>query len=76
MCIRDSYDFEARDIRYTVELARDSALSDVVFKAEDVLLPEVTCDAPEDVYKRQRSMMCSIPTLIPRIWSIGWRFRS
>ena len=42
-----SYDFEARDIRYTVELARDFAISDVVFKAEDVLLPEVTCDAPD-----------------------------
>ena len=42
-----SYDFEARDIRYTVELARDYAISDVVFKAEDVLLPEVTCDAPD-----------------------------
>ena len=42
-----SYDFEARDIRYTVELARDYAISDVLFKAEDVLLPEVTCDAPD-----------------------------
>lgn len=42
-----SYDFKARDIRYTVELARDYAISDVVFKAEDVLLPEVTCDAPD-----------------------------
>lgn len=42
-----SYDFEARDIRYTVELARDYAISDVFFKAEDVLLPEVTCDAPD-----------------------------
>lgn len=42
-----SYDFEARDIRYTVELARDYAISDVVFKAEDVLLSEVTCDAPD-----------------------------
>lgn len=41
-----AYDFEARDIRYTVELARDYAISDVLFKAEDVLLPEVTCDAP------------------------------
>lgn len=42
-----SYDFKARDIRYTVELARDYAISDVLFKAEDVLLPEVTCDAPD-----------------------------
>ena len=42
-----AYDFDARDIRYTVELARDYAISDVVFKAEDVLLPEVTCDAPD-----------------------------
>ncbi|MFR3925271.1 MAG: hypothetical protein ACLTXI_08700 [Collinsella sp.] len=42
-----SYDFKARDIRYTVELARDYAISDVVFKAEDLLLPEVTCDAPD-----------------------------
>ena len=42
-----SYDFEARDIRYTVELARDYTINDVVFKAEDVLLPEVTCDAPK-----------------------------
>lgn len=24
----------------------------------------------------QRSMRCSTPTLIPRTWSIGWRFRS
>lgn len=30
-----------------MELARDYAISDVVFKAEDVLLPEVTCDAPD-----------------------------
>ena len=42
-----SYDFKARDIRYTVELARDYAINDVLFKAEDVLLPEVTCDAPD-----------------------------
>ncbi len=42
-----SYDFDARDIRYTVELARDYAISDVIFTAEDVLLPEVTCDAPD-----------------------------
>lgn len=42
-----SYDFEARDIRYTVELARDYAIKDVLFKADDVLLPEVTCDAPD-----------------------------
>ena len=42
-----SYDFKARDIRYTVELARDYAIKDVFFKAEDVLLPEVTCDAPD-----------------------------
>lgn len=42
-----SYDFKARDIRYTVELARDYAITDVIFKAEDVLLPEVTCDAPD-----------------------------
>ena len=33
-----AYDFEARDIRYTVELARDYAINDVLFKAEDVLL--------------------------------------
>ena len=33
-----AYDFEARDIRYTVELARDYAISDVLIKAEDVLL--------------------------------------
>ena len=42
-----SYDFKARDIRYTVELARDYAIKDDFFKAEDVLLPEVTCDAPD-----------------------------
>ena len=42
-----SYDFQARDIRYTVELARDYAINDVLFKAEDVLMPEVTCDAPD-----------------------------
>ena len=41
-----AYDFEARDIRYTVELARDYAISDVVFRADGVVLPEVTCDAP------------------------------
>ena len=42
-----SYDFKARDIRYTVELALDYAITDVIFKAEDLLLPEVTCDAPD-----------------------------
>ena len=30
-----------------MELARDYAIKDVFFKAEDVLLPEVTCDAPD-----------------------------
>ena len=45
-----AYDFEARDIRYTVELARDYAISDVLFKAEDVLLPVVTC------YRRRQAV--------------------
>lgn len=30
-----------------MELARDYAIKDVLFKAEDVLLPEVTCAAPD-----------------------------
>ena len=42
-----SYDFKALDIRVYRGAWRDYAISDVLFKAEDVLLPEVTCDAPD-----------------------------
>lgn len=42
-----SYDFEARDISYTVELARDDAMKDIIFSAEDLVLPQTTCDLPE-----------------------------
>ena len=41
-----SYDFDAEDITYTVKLARDYALSDVIFEKNGVVLPEITCDKP------------------------------
>ena len=41
-----SYDFDAEDITYTVKLARDYAISDVIFQKDDIVLPEITCDKP------------------------------
>ena len=43
-----SYDFDAEDISYSVKLARDYALKDVIFQKDDVVLPEITCDKPDD----------------------------
>lgn len=41
-----AYDFQGRDIRYTVELSSDYAFGAVVFSQENVVIPEVTCDLP------------------------------
>ena len=46
MSLKPARGWDLTTLTYTVELARDYAISDVLFKAEDVLLPEVTCDAP------------------------------
>lgn len=43
-----SYDFDAEDITYNLKLARDYALKDVIFQKDDVVLPEITCDKPDD----------------------------
>lgn len=41
-----SYDFDAEDIRYTVELARDYAFRNVIFKQENVVLPSAQTTLP------------------------------
>ncbi len=41
-----SYDFQGRDIRYTVELSSDYAFGTQLFSQQDVVIPEVTCDLP------------------------------
>lgn len=43
-----SYDFDAEDITYTVKVARDYALGDVIFEKHDVVLPEITFDKPDE----------------------------
>lgn len=42
-----AYDFDAEDIRYTVELATDYAFQNVIFRQEDLVLPEAQTTAPE-----------------------------
>ena len=41
-----SYDFQGRDIRYSVELSSDYAFGSLLFSQQDVVIPEVTCDLP------------------------------
>ena len=41
-----SYDFDAEDITYTVEIARDYAFDQVIFREEGLLLPEITTEIP------------------------------
>ena len=42
-----SYDFDAEDITYTVEVARDYLFRDVIYRSERQLLPEAELDLPE-----------------------------
>lgn len=42
-----SYDFDAEDITYTVELARDYLFQDIIYSSENQLLPEAETDIPE-----------------------------
>lgn len=42
-----SYDFAAQDITYTVEVASDYLFKDVIYKAENIKLPDAEMDVPE-----------------------------
>ena len=42
-----SYDFDAEDITYTVEVARDYLFQDVIYRSENQPLPEMAMDVPE-----------------------------
>ena len=42
-----SYDFDAEDITYTVEVARDYLFQDVIYSSENQLLPEMAMDVLE-----------------------------
>lgn len=42
-----AYDFDAEDISYTIELARDYLFQDVIFTEENQLIPEVSVELPE-----------------------------
>ena len=42
-----SYDFDAEDITYTVEVARDYLFQDIIYKSANQLLPEMEMDIPE-----------------------------
>lgn len=41
-----SYDFDLEDIVYTVEVARDYLFQDVIFQAENQVIPEISMDIP------------------------------
>ena len=41
-----SYDFDAEDITYTVELATDYQFQNVIFRQEGVAVPEVQTSVP------------------------------
>ena len=43
-----SYDFNAEDITYTVELAKDYQFKDVVYRQENLLIPEAQTTVPAD----------------------------
>lgn len=42
-----SYDFDAENITYTVELAKDYLFQQVIYRQEDVVIPEVITEVPE-----------------------------
>lgn len=42
-----SYDFDAEDITYTAEIARDYAFNQVIFREEGLLIPEISTEIPE-----------------------------
>ena len=42
-----SYDFDAEDITYTVEVAKDYLFQDVIYRSENQPLPEMVMDVPE-----------------------------
>lgn len=42
-----SFDFDAEDITYTVEVAKDYRFGEKIFEAQDLSIPEVTLDLPE-----------------------------
>ena len=42
-----SYDFDAEDITYTVEVAKDYLFQDVIYRSENQPLPEMAMDVPE-----------------------------
>ena len=43
-----SYDFNAEDITYTVELAKDYQFKEVVYRQENLLIPEAQTTVPAD----------------------------
>ncbi len=45
-----SYDFDAEDITYTVELATDYQFQNVIFRQEGVAVPEVQTSVPAGQY--------------------------
>lgn len=42
-----SYDFDAEDITYSVEIARDYQFAQVIYKEEQTLIPEILVDIPD-----------------------------
>ena len=42
-----SYDFDAEDITYSVEIARDYQFTQVIYKEEQTLIPEILVDIPD-----------------------------
>ena len=43
-----SYDFDAEDITYTVEVAKDYLFREVIFREDQLLIPEAETSVPED----------------------------
>ena len=43
-----SYDFDAEDITYTVEVAKDYLLQEVIYRDDQILIPEAETAVPED----------------------------
>lgn len=75
----NSFDFH----RYedTIKLADDPDYNQASFEACSRLrairtTPSSSRCSMRSTTNRKRSMTCSTSTLIPRTWSIGWRFRS
>ena len=42
-----SYDFDAEDITYTVEIAKDYLFEDVIFQKRGLVIPEAETELPE-----------------------------